>query len=198
MIALPRFDQMQPRERLLAAVSAVVLVVVILDRLVLSPWTRHGRTVQQEIRRMEEALVNHDRLLTRRDHVTGELARYQRYFRPVVADDLQTAVLLKDVEDLAGQSHVTVGEIKPLGVETGAAAKHYNLEVRFQCTLDEWVEFVYRLETAPALYHVVRGGLSTNPNHEHTDRLEGYLRMTSATVGEAPAETGGAHAAGHP
>jgi len=106
------------------------------------------------------------------------------------------------VEDLAGQSHVTRGEIKPIGVETDAGAKHYTLEVRFQCTLDEWVEFVYRLETAPALYHVVRGGLSTNPNHEHTDRLEGYLRVISATMaaigGETPAKTGGAHAAGHP
>ena len=180
MIKLPQFPQLRPRERLLAVGCGVVLTIVILDRLVLSPWLRHAKTVRQEIHKMERTLQSYQRLLVRKESVLQELARYQRYLQPPIADDLQMAALLKEIQELAGQSHVDIGEIKPLSVEADAVAKRYALEVRFQCTLEQWVDFVFRIETSPSLYEVMRASLSTQ--EDHPDRLEGYLRVMSAAV----------------
>ena len=98
MIQLPRFAQLRPRERLLAVGSGVVLLIVLLDRLVLSPWSRHAHTVRQEIHDMERALQTHQRLLARKERVFEELKRYQQYLQPPIADELQVAEI--------GRAHV--------------------------------------------------------------------------------------------
>lgn len=193
---LPALAQLKPRERLLAVGSVAVLLLVMLDRLVVSPWSRHGQTVRQEIARMEEALKNHHRLLERKDRVMRKLERYQRYLKPAVTDDLQMAALLKEVEEIATETNVHVIEIKPLTVEAGERVTRYALEARFECKLDAWTEFVYRVEASPSLFQVVRAGLSVR--EEKPDRLEGYLRVASVAVPAKPArahaDAGSAHA----
>jgi hypothetical protein len=90
------------------------------------------------------------------------------------------AALLKEVEEVAGQSRVRVSEIKPLNVETEAVSKRYALEVRFDCTLEEWVDFVMRIETSPSLYTIAKAGLSVQ--EDIRDRLEGNLRVVSTAI----------------
>ncbi len=197
MLKLPALPQLKPRERLLAAGSGILLVVVLLDRVVLGPWAHHAQTVRQEIHRMETGLQQHRRLLARRERVFAELARYQRYLQPAVADELQMAALLKEIQQVAGDSHVTIAEIKPIGTEADEYAKRYTLEVRFACSLEEWVDFVYQIQSSPSLYAVARAGLSTKG--ETPDRLEGYLRVVSTAVRTAvaapQAEAGGTRVA---
>ena len=180
MIRLPQMMQLKPRERLLAVGAGVVFVIVVMDRLVLSPWIRHAKAVRQEIRKMERALQSYQRLLGRKEPVMRELGRYQRYLKPPLADELQMAALLKDVQDMAAQSHVEIGEIKPLAVEADESAKRYSLEVRFECTLEQWVDFVFQIENSPSLFGVLRANLSVQ--EDQPDRLAGYLRLLS----EAP------------
>ena len=192
---LPTLPDLQPRERLLAIGTGIAVLVVLLDRLVLNPWLHHARNVRQDIRQMEQTLLTHQRLLTRQDQVLAELARYQRYLHPAIADDLQTAALIKEVERVAQESHVTVGEIKPLPVETDELATRYPLDVRFGCAPEEWVEFVYRIETSPLLFEVVRAGLSLNK--DAPGRLDGSLRVMSSTIRSQTEPEGARHASVH-
>ena len=108
MIRLPPMMQLKPRERLPAVGAGVVFVIVVMDRLVLSPWIRHAKAVRQEIHKMERALQSYQRLLGRKEPVIQELGRYQRYLKPPLADELQMAALLKDVQEMAAQSHIEV------------------------------------------------------------------------------------------
>ena len=189
MIRWPQFNKLKPRERLLAVGTGAVLLIVALDSLVLRPWIRHAQTVRREIHRMEEELRNHNRLLARRDRVLGEIGRYREYLRQPVTDDLQMAALLKEVERVAQRSGIVVGEVKPLQIEAVGNEKRYSLEVRFESTLEEWVKFVYRLETSSALYSVIGAGLEASS--EKPDQLKASLRVMSAAMrpeGERPSE----------
>ena len=180
MVKLPRLPELQPRERLLAVGSGIALLVVLLDRLVLSPWVRHAGAIQHEIQHIEEELLSHERLLMRKDQVFAQIQRNQRYLHPAVADDLQTAAFLKEIEELAGQSHVTLDEIKPLPSEADERSRRYPLDVRFTCTPEEWAEFVYRLETSPSLFEVLRASLGRK--EETPDQLSGSLRVMSVVA----------------
>lgn len=179
-MTLPALSQLRPRERLLAIGSGIALLVVVLDRMVLSPWWHHAQTLRQEIRKLEETLLTHERLAARRERVFAELDQYQRYLRQAIADDLQMASLLTEIQDLAGQSQILVSEIKPLPTESDDLTKRYALEVRFECRPDSWVEFIFGVERSPSLFEVVRASLSQQEGVQ--DRLEGYLRVTSATL----------------
>jgi hypothetical protein len=90
------------------------------------------------------------------------------------------AMLLEEIERLAEQSHVRLGEIKPLAVEADPLSKRHSLDVQFECTLEEWVDFVTRIERSPSLYQVVRAGLSIQD--EAPDRLTASLRVASKSV----------------
>jgi Tfp pilus assembly protein PilO len=180
MLIPPSLLQLKPRERLLALGTGLVVLALLLDRAVIHPWLRHARHVREEIGRLEDVLQRQHLLLARRERVLSELARYQRYLQPAVADDLQMAALLKEIEQLAGETRIAVTEIKPLDVETDETSKRYSLEVRFACTLDDWVAFVHRVESSPSLYTIVRAGLSKD--EERPEGLEGYLRVMSTAV----------------
>jgi Tfp pilus assembly protein PilO len=179
MIALPKLPVLKPRERLLAAGSGLVLLVVVLDRLVLNPWLRHSQTIRRETRRMEQALQHNDRLLTRRNVIAAQLRTYKRYLHPPVADELQMAVLLKEIEGLAERSQIQLGEIKPLAAESDEFSKKFSLDVQFECTLEEWVDFITQLESSPSLFQIVRASLSSQ--EETPDRLKASLRVVSVT-----------------
>lgn len=180
MIQLPKLPQLQPRERLLALGAGTVLMVWLLDWRVLTPWLSQVHTLKQSIAHMEDRLTNNQRLLIRKQQVLADLTRYRRYLQTPLTDDLQMAALLKDVETLASESHVTMAEVKPLAMEATETAKRYALEMRFECTPEEWIEFIYQLETSPNLFDVQRASLSRKP--ETPDRLEGTLRVSSAIL----------------
>ncbi|MBI4598500.1 MAG: hypothetical protein HY737_08900 [Candidatus Omnitrophica bacterium] len=193
----PQLPSLQPRERLLAVVGGMAVMVLLLDRAVLSPWLRQIRAVGRSITQMEERYVTNQQLMTRKDRVLVDLVRYQRYLRPPQADESQMAALLKEVEAIAADSHVTVGEVKPLATETTDAATRYALEIRFECTPEDWAGFIYHLETSPALFDVQRAGLSRKPDSQ--DQLEGTLRIATTVLqlvpARSPAPAGEPHAA---
>jgi hypothetical protein len=179
-LSLPRLDTLRPRERLLAVASGAVVMVVLLDRLVLSPWIRHARTIREEATRLEDAVERADRLLLRREEIAAELAAYQRYLGPPVEAELQMASLLQEVEDLAAASGVTIGEIKPLGTTREGRTVRHTLDIRFEADTAAWVDFVFRLETSPLLFSLVQSGLTVP--EEQSDRLQGYLRAVNSSV----------------
>jgi hypothetical protein len=181
MVKLPRLAELKPRERLLAVLSGVILLMVALDRLVLSPWWRHAQAIRAEIQAMEEALQTHARLMSRGPKVFAELERYRRYFRPPIADDLQMAALLGEIEEIAEASRLLLSEVKPLATEaTGDLTRCHALDVRFQCTMEECMDFLFRIETSASLLEIARASLVVNA--ETPDRLQGSLRVATSTV----------------
>lgn len=176
----PTLAQMGPRERLLAACAGVIVLGMLMDRLVLNPWLRHGATMQREVLEMEAQLRAYGRLMARKQAVYTELEPMQRYIQPAVTDDLKMASLLEEIESVAGDSGVTLGEIKPLRTEPQAGATRYILDVRFTCDLTEWVDFISRLEDSTSLFAVQQAGLSVAP--ETPDQLQGFLRVSNTAI----------------
>jgi hypothetical protein len=185
-VTLPKLPQLKPRERLLATGSGVILLMVVLDRLVLNPWLHHAQTVRREIHRMEQSLNHYGRLLSRKEYVLAQRERYQRYLRSPLPDELQMAALLKEVEGLAERSRIQLGEIKPLPPEGDDATRRYLLDVQFECTLEEWVDFLIEMEGSPSLFQVARATLAVQ--EEMPDRLKGSLRVMSTALRPKPPE----------
>lgn len=190
MMKLPSITQWQPRERLLAACAAVIVLGLLMDRVVLNPWLRHAASVRREVRDMEAALRRYARLLARKDSVFVELEPLQRYIqRPPMTDELRMAALLQEIERAAIGSGVQLDEIKPLRTDAEEELTRYVLDVRFQCRLEDWVAFVAALEASDAVLTVHQAGLSVQP--EAPDQLQAYLRVASVAFVAAVPSHGG-------
>lgn len=173
----PSLTNLRPRERLLASGCALVVLVVLLDHVVLRPWMAHMATVRAEIAQMEVDLKTREQLLLRRYEVLDELSRYQRYVsKPALDEELHTAELVTEVQDLAAKSHVTL-KVKPLPAEDHGSGRRFTLELSFACTVEEWLDFLYQLDTSPSLFETLRGALAIEPDHH--EQLIGSLRIAS-------------------
>ena len=179
-IKLPKMPNLRPRERLMAAGAALIVLAVVFDRLVFSAYLKHAQAVRRDSQRLEQTLKHYSRLMQRKPQVDAQLTAYQRYLRAPIADELQMAMLLKEVEGLAGETGVTLGEVKPLPPQSEANSTLYTLDIQVECTLEAWVDFVTRVETSPSLYQIQRATLAVS--EELPDRLAASLRVVSKAV----------------
>lgn len=179
---LPKLSTLSRRERLLAVGSALVLAVLGLDRAVLGPWWRHARTVRQEIQRLEAAIRSDRELIRRKPRILGQTEAYQEYLRLEEAGP-DMASLLREVETLGSRSGVALGKVKPL---EGMA-----IEVACKGSFQEWVHFVYLLQTSRSLFEIERATVARM--EEGSSQVEGSLRLMSKLNqgGEVSAEAPG-------
>ena len=119
-----------------------------------------------------------------KDYVLAQRERYQRYLRSPLPDELQIAGLLKEIEELAERSRIHVAEVKPLPPEGDESTRRYSLDVQFDCTLEEWVDFIIEVEASPSLFQIVRSTLAMQ--EDVPDRLKGSLRVVSAALRPKP------------
>lgn len=191
-VSLPALSR---RERLLAIGSALVIVVVGMDRLVLGPWLRHIQTTRLDIQRLERLIRSDRELLRRKPQILGQAEAYREYLQPDLPAgqaggqpaELDMASLLREVETLGSRSGVALGAVKPLQVKAEEAAETAQgapeslpplaIEVDCKGSLDEWVHFVYLLETSRSLFDIERATVARI--EEGSSQVEGSLRLTT-------------------
>ena len=175
MPKLPDPSSMSRRERLMAMGSALVVVAVILDRAVMGPWWQHTRRVREDIHRLELSITTHDRLLSRKDQIDAKGKLYEDYIGTERPGVLDMASLIREIESVGKDSGITLGEVKPLeGAELGQA---FIVEVQYQGSMEQWMQFLYLLQTSKSLLTIERASAQKQENSP--DQLEGAVRISS-------------------
>ena len=175
-VAVPSLSSLSRRERLLAMAGMLILSVMALDRGVLGPWLRHTRTIHQEIQRLE-AMIRNDRELSRRKpKILGQAQAYQEYLSLTPSPEPDMASLLREIETLGSRSGVSLGQVKPLEGTTEGLPKSFAIEVEYKGSLQEWVHFVYLLQSSRSLFEVERATVARM--QEGSSQVQGSLRLT--------------------
>ena len=176
--AVPSLSSLSRRERLLVMAGALILSVMALDRGVLGPWLRHTRTIHQEVQRLE-AMIRSDRELSRRKPlILGQAQAYQDYLSLAQSSEPDMASLLREIETLGSRSGVSLGQVKPLEVAAAeGSSQRFAIEVDYKGSLQEWVHFVYLLQSSRSLFEVERATVARM--EEGSGQVQGSLRLTS-------------------
>ena len=182
---LPTFSSLSRRERLLAFGGALVMCVVVLDRLVLGPWWRHTHHVRQEIARLEKTIRRERQLLERKPQILAEAEAYREHLQADgAAGASDMASLLREIETLGTQSGISLGEVKPAEGAANDVYQEYAVDVQYQGSLDQWLRFVYLLQTSKTLFILERAAVSLT--EEGSDLLQGSLRVTGKSLHHQP------------
>lgn len=179
-VHLPTFSALSRRERLLAAGVFVVVAVVLLDRVVLGPWWQHSTTVRQEVQRLEQALRARQQLLHREPQILGDVEAYREYLRGGTSRGPDMAALLREIEAMGEKSGMSLGEVKPLVGEANELYQEYTIEVQYQGSTQQWLHFIYLLDTSTVLFDIERATAARAD--EGLDLVEGSLRLTSKVM----------------
>ena len=176
-VALPDFTNLSRRERLFAVGSFLVVCMVLLDRVVLGPWLGHARNIRREIQHLEKAIRNDRELIRRKPQIVAQATAYQEYLRLDQSAEPDMASLLREIETLGSRSGISLGEVKPLEGTANESYQEYAIEVQYKGSLQEWVHFVYLLQTSRSRFEVERATIART--EEGSDQVAGSLRLVS-------------------
>lgn len=175
-LKLPKLSR---RESISALVCILVLLVLFLDRVMLrSLWSR-SRSIREEIQTLEQAVANHRKLLSRKGIISVDLEIYGDYLQPAASEEVEMAKLLKEIEGFTKESKVSVSRIRPLPGEEGDLYQEFVIEVECRSSLEQWLRFVYLIESSRSLFDIQKARLA---REEGEERLKGYLILSKIAM----------------
>lgn len=179
-LALPRFEKLSRRERLLVFGSLLVLSVVGLDQLVLGPWWRHTSRIHQEVAKLETDIRAYQKLLNHSPQVQAQVKAYEGELRLLRDGEVDIATMLREIETQAKESGVTLGEVKPFAPVVNEPYHELSFDVNGAASLQQWVHFTHLLQTSKMLFEVERASLERKS--EESDQLAFNFRLTKKTL----------------
>ena len=183
---LPDVSKLSRKERLYAVGCGLAVALLVLDRFVLTPWWQHTRHVREEIRRIERSMNTFQQMLDRHPQIAAEVDAYRAYLSEQGTEASDMAAVLREIEQLGQESGLTLAGVKPQPGLITERYQDYAVEVQYRGTMEQWLHFVYLLQTSKLLFEIERSTV-TLKGEEEEEVLEGALRVTGRV--QAPASS---------
>jgi len=187
MIKLPKFDalylfisRLSRREKIILYITAVVLALLILMKLIVEPIYSNIKSLDREIVDRESQIKSDMKIVARKDRIRAETKTYTSYVTVPASEDEAMTALLKEIEGLANKSQVYVVDIKPGGVREADSAKKYMVSITCEGKMEQITDFLYAIESSNKLFKVERYQIS--PKSAESTTAQVSMTISQAVV----------------
>jgi Tfp pilus assembly protein PilO len=150
------FSRFSKRERMVFYVAASFVLVMFLDRLIISPIYQNLRSLDKEVSERQATLAQDMRIVAQKERILAEANKYSSFVNVPKSDEEVVTVLLKEIEGVAAQSAIYLVDMKPGGVKTEGANKKYIVNVSCEGRMEQIADFMYKIENSSKLLKVER------------------------------------------
>ena len=151
-LAIPKLTD---KEKTLAGVSVLFVVLAVMDRLVLGPILSQMRLMDTEIDAKSQLIQRNVRILSFKEDISSEYAKYTDYFDSQAKTQEEIiSSLLKEVEFLAKQKSINISNISPGDVTDNRLYQEYKTSVDCEGKLADILGFINLLEESNYLFQV--------------------------------------------
>ncbi len=183
MIKIPDLSKISKREKLMIAFGAIVLFVMVSDRLVLGPWLEYSSAMDKEIAELEQTYKGRRKLVSRKPYVMQDVEAYKHFMNTGRSPEVEMASFLTEIENLGRRSGISLQEVSPLSSIEDEHTVSYGLEIHYEATMKEWIKFVYLIESSPSLFVVEKAVLGKQD--EDADILRGFFQIRKPVLKES-------------
>ncbi len=151
MIRIPlisHISRLQKRERVIFYVTAGIILLMLLDRFVLSQILEKIHQMDRRIRSQEEAIRNSIVITTQEERIIAESKIYAPYFSDPESEEKEINIFLKEIENYAKDSSVYLVDIKPSGKKEKGLSRQYFLKLEFEALMEQVFNFLYVIENS--------------------------------------------------
>ena len=151
------FHKLSKKEKIGLVAAAIVVALVIIDRLVISPIGNRVRRLNQEIKFSETKLSRDLRNINNKDLIEREYNKYKNYVKKTSASDEEdVANVLGEIEALARSSGVSLVDIKPQAPKQTDLYKEYAVEVEVEGGMEQVITFLHNLNSSTHLLRTLK------------------------------------------
>ena len=172
--------RMSKKEKNLFLVTAIFVGFALLYRLVLLPGIGKSRTLNHQIQLKREMIGNALSLLNQKEDIQRKSQKFANYAKGNLSEEEETAVFLKEVEDIAKNSSVQLIDLKPYSAERKDFYIEYRIEIETESNMNQLVAFIHNLQGSDSLLRVIK--FRINPKPDKPGMLKTYLTITKALI----------------
>lgn len=171
---------MKKREMMLAYAIGGLLVVVLMARIIFTPFHQKLAAMDRDVILSEARLKKGLGLVEKKDEIEKEYSQYASYFSlQGNSGEEAVAAFLKEIEQLARSSGMTVLDMKPQKESVGDKfSQQYQISIKAEATMEAVVRFLHALQESTLLFGVEKMVLS--PKSEEASTLS--VNLTVAGV----------------
>lgn len=168
------------RERNILYLAVIVISGVLLYIVMIEPLRKKWRELNESISSKEMQLLKNQKILAQKDIIAQLYDKYAENIKMKGTVEEETAVILREIENIARTSNTYITDIKPLKVEDKEFYKEYSVELEAEGDISGLAKFIYDLQNSKQILKVKY--LRLNPRDEASDTLKGYMIVTKILI----------------
>lgn len=173
-------SKLSKRQRTLLYVTAAIVGVALLERLVYSPVGDRLNELDQEILAKETQLRRNLKNVAAGDEVRKAYLPYMAYASPAGSDEETIGGVLKEIEELARKSGLALGNVRPKPATKIDVGKQYPVEVELETEMSRLIKFIHGLHASKQLLRVNQ--LRLDPKGGRGPQVKVYLLINKSVI----------------
>jgi hypothetical protein len=147
--------RLSKKEKIIFYIATTLVILVILDRAIISPVFSKVKSLNQEIQDKQIEIKKNLKVLSQKDRILAESSKYSSFLSDSgLSDDEQITLVLKELESLASKSSVYLVDMKPAGVKESGSSKRIMINLNCEAQMEQLVDFMYNMENSSSLISI--------------------------------------------
>jgi len=168
------------KEKNLLYIAIIFVSLAVFSRVILEPTLGKSASLNHQIQLKRRMIGNALSLLNQKEEIRKESHKYAKYAKEKLSEEEETAVLLKEIEDIARKSSVQLIDLKPYSQGKIDFYIEYRIEIETESNMNQLVAFIYNLQNSESLLKVVK--FRINSKADKHDILKAYLTITKVFI----------------
>lgn len=174
------FNRFSSRERWLFYLAIIFIVGIVSLIVVVEPIWTEWQELNKEIYTEERQLLKNLKILAQKEQISKLYDKYAKNIRMKGSVEEETAVILREIENIARTSKTYITDIKPHKVKDMDFYKEYYVELEAEGNIASLAKFIYDLQTSKQILKVRH--LRLNAKAGRGDVLKGYMIVTKVLI----------------
>lgn len=149
------------KEKIGLIIALLFFSSAVLDWAIVEPVNKKIKKINQEIKVSQAQLTFDLSNVAHKDEIAKEFEKYASYQKASGSDEENITMMLSVLEDLGRDSGLTFLDIKPQQPDKTDLFKKYTIAIETEGTMEELVQFLYKLDNSEHLLRVEKLRLST-------------------------------------
>jgi Tfp pilus assembly protein PilO len=168
------------REKTMFYTAAIVIGAVAVYGLIIEPLWSYWKDLNNSILSKEVQLLKNLKILAQKDTINAIYEKYEENIKMKGSPEEETAVILKEVENVARSSNVYIAAIQPQRVQDMSFYKEYYVELDAEGDITSLTKFIYDLQNSKQILKVKH--LQLNPKPDADNILKGHIIITKILI----------------
>lgn len=174
-------SRLSKREKNIVYFSALLLLLLILDRIIIYPIYSKIKSLNNEIKAKELSISKNLRIVTQKQRILHETIQYASFLSNPESEEEGMTSLLKVIANIANKNSLYIIDMKPAGLkEDKNNIKRYLVNLSCEGQMEQIMDFMYNLENSNELLAVEKYQL--NPKSKESSIAQCSMTISKIVI----------------